>query len=222
MIRRDYLLRMVDQCLQALTRSLRLTQEQQFDAARAELDQAVRDLTGLDLNQVSELSEAELTAVLLQGDATQVLRQKCMLLVALLRQAGDTHAAQGNSQRASVCYLKALNLLLQALAREGAFDFPEFVPSVEALVSTLDSDVLPVETNAALMQHYERLGQYAKAEDALFAILEAQPDQPGLRAFGIQFYERLLRQTDEALELGNLPRPEVEGGLAELRARTAV
>ena len=45
MIRRDYLLRMIEQCIQALTRSLRLSREQQFEAARTEVDRLEQQVT---------------------------------------------------------------------------------------------------------------------------------------------------------------------------------
>jgi hypothetical protein len=67
------------------------------------------------------------------------------------------------------------------------------------------------------MQHFEQLGEFAKAEDVLFATLDAQPAQPGLREFGMAFYQRLMSKSDAALSAGNLPRPELEAGLAELR-----
>jgi len=72
-----------------------------------------------------------------------------------------------------------------------------------------------------LMQHYERTGEFAKAEDALFAMLEAEPKNPRLIKFGIAFYRRLELQNDASLETGNLPRAEVEAGLADLRTREA-
>jgi tetratricopeptide (TPR) repeat protein len=219
MIRQDYLLRMVDRCVQALTRSLRLTELGEFPEARAELDQGIRNLAGLDLDQVSGLTESELMTFLLRGEPTQVLRQKCMLLTALLRQAGDVQAAQGNKSQARSLYLKALNLQLDVLAREAPFDIPEAVPRVEVLLRALEGESLPLPTYGALMQYWERSGQYAKAEDALFAMLEAYPAHPALAEFGLQFYERLLRQSDEALESGNLPRSEVLAGLAELKSR---
>jgi len=143
MIRRDYLLRMVEQCVQALARSLGLVQRGQFDQARAEVNQAMQDLAGLDLSGIQGLSESELLAALLRGEPTQILRQKCLLVVALLRQAGEVYAAEGRPEESRQCYLKALNLQL----------------------------------------------------------------------------EILLRQTDEVLAAGDLPRPEVESGLAELRAQ---
>jgi hypothetical protein len=217
MIRRDYLFRMVDECLQVLTRSLRLREEGQLEAARAELDGGIRDLTGMDLAQILLLSDAELTALLVQGGPTQVLRQKGMLLVALLRGAGDNLRAESRTEESRQCYLRALNLQLQILTREGLFDFPEFVPRVEELAGELSDEALPLETGLGLLQYYEQAGAFAKAEDALFALMEAHSERPGLAAFGIQFYERVLRQSDEALERGQLPRSEVEAGLVDFR-----
>jgi hypothetical protein len=69
------------------------------------------------------------------------------------------------------------------------------------------------------MEHYERTGQFGKAEDALFAILEGGVDGELAVNFGISFYERLLGQSDARLSEGNLPRSEVEAGLQELRER---
>jgi hypothetical protein len=78
---------------------------------------------------------------------------------------------------------------------------------------------LPLETQARLMQHYERTGEFAKAEDALFAMLDAEPEQAPLLEFGISFYRRLEGQSDSRLADGNLPRAEVEAGLTDLNAR---
>ena len=69
------------------------------------------------------------------------------------------------------------------------------------------------------MHHYERTGEFAKAEDSLYAMLDVEPRNAGLLEFGIAFYERLARQSDDVLAAGNLPRTELEAGLAELRNR---
>jgi hypothetical protein len=70
-----------------------------------------------------------------------------------------------------------------------------------------------------LMEHYERTGQFGKAEDALFAILDGDVDNDLALNFGISFYERLLGKSDAQLTDGNLPRNEVEASLQELRDR---
>jgi hypothetical protein len=69
------------------------------------------------------------------------------------------------------------------------------------------------------MQYYERLGDFGRAEDMLFSMIEAQPDNMALLDFGIGFYERLKRHSDDALAVGNLPRPELDASLAQIAER---
>ena len=114
-----------------------------------------------------------------------------------------------------------MHLLLEVLLHEGATALPDFVPRLEMLLAGLRGQPLPPRACAAVMLQYELVGEYAKAEDALFALLESEPENPALIELGFAFYERLLRQSDAALSAGNLPRAEVEAGLSELRARRA-
>ena len=88
-------------------------------------------------------------------------------------------------------------------------------------VAALYDSALPLPTLARLMQHYERSGAFAKAEDCLFAMLDAESSNPGLVEFGIVFYERLRSQSDANLTAGDLPRSELEASLAELRNRSS-
>ncbi|MDQ3460312.1 MAG: DUF6483 family protein, partial [Deinococcota bacterium] len=56
------------------------------------------------------------------------------------------------------------------------------------------------------------------AEDVLFSLLEAAPDELLLEQ-GRSFYRTLLSLDDDSLEAGGLPRDEVEEGLGELERR---
>ena len=100
------------------------------------------------------------------------VREKIFFLTTLLKEAGDIAAAEGRAAESRACYLKGLHLLLDSLARGDAFEQPEFVPKVDLFVGALDE--MPAHTSAVLMEHYERTGQFGKAEDALYAILEAK------------------------------------------------
>src|SRR5438445_11964979 len=100
-----------------------------------------------------------------------MLRQTTML-----KEAGDLADAQEQREESRACYLKGLHLLLGTLARGEVFDCPDFVPKVEVFMAALADSPLPLPTHALLMQHYERTGEFAKAEDALFAMLEREPD----------------------------------------------
>jgi len=218
-IRRDYILRMIEEFMQALARIRSLKQGQRWDEASGELDDELKKFIGSDWRTVARIPETELLARLMQDGPTHVLSAKTLIVTTLLMEAGDVATAGDATPEGHECYLKALHLLLEVLARGEVFDCPEFVPKVEMLVATLQSKALPVRTHAMLMQHYERTGEFAKAEDALFAILDAKADNQATVEFGITFYQRLLTQNDSALAAGNLPRAEVEDGLRELQAR---
>ena len=52
-------------------------------------------------------------------------------------------------------------------------------------------------------------------------MLDAEPNDARLLDFGITFYQRLKSQSDASLRAGNLPRGELQAGLAELERRRA-
>ena len=220
MIRRDYILQMIEEFARALARISSLRSDKRGDEAADALDEEFKRLVGEGPEAVARLSETELLARLMQGGPTQAVREKTLMLTTLLKEAGDLAVAQERVEAGRESYLKALHLLLDALARGEVCDCPEYVPKVEMLREALQGTPLPARTQARLMQHYERYGELAKAEDALFALLDADPDNEAIEEFGIGFYQRVLTQSDAMLNDGNLPRPEAEEGLNELQRRS--
>src|SRR5579864_7567685 len=217
MIRRDYILRMIEEFIKALSRIRSLKKDQRLADALVLTEEEFKRTTGLDSESVLHLSETELLAKLIQSEPLHTVREKMLFLTTLLRETGDILTAQGRIEDGRACYLKGLHLLLDSLMRGEADELPEFVPKVDEFVAALEE--MPMQTSALLMEHYERTGQFGKAEDALFAILEAEPDNSIAVEFGISFYERMQRQSDARLADGNLPREEVEAGLKELCGR---
>ena len=217
MIRRDYIMRMVEEFIQALLRIRGLKKDQRLADALVLTEEEFKRSTGLDSESVLRLSETELLAKLIQSESLHAVREKMLFLTTLLRETGDILTGQGRVEDGRVCYLKGLHLLLDSLMRGEADELPEFVPKVDEFVAALEE--LPVQTSALLMEHYERTGQFGKAEDALFAILDAEPGNSRAVEFGVSFYERMQRQSDARLADGNLPREEVETGLRELSER---
>jgi hypothetical protein len=219
MIRRDYILRMVEQFMEVLRRIQRSKKDQRWDDAGTALDEEFKRLIKQGAAGANALSLTELLSRLIEGEPTQAVQMKTFMLATLLQEAGDLAIANNQIELGRSHYLKGLHLLLHTLAGGDVEDFPEFVPKVEMFVTALADFELPVETLAALMQHYERSGEFAKAEDALFNMLEQADDNTRILEFGMAFYERLLVQSDANLEAGNLPRPEAESSLSELRSK---
>ena len=221
MIRRDYILRMIEEFCRGLARLRAYIEFEDWKQASNALDGEFQKLIGLGAEAVVQKSETELFANVIRGEATSAVAEKTLMLVRLLKEAGDVAVGEGRNNESHAYYLKGLHLLLDVIARGEALEFPEFVPQVEAFVLALRDIVLPVSTQAKLMQHYEKSDQFARAEDALFAILDQEPDNPGVFDLGTEFYRRLERRTDRILEEGNLPRAELEAGLKELQERKA-
>ena len=216
MLRRDYIVGMIEELGQFLARVRQQVTDREYSEADGELEQALERLLGPG-RDVEKLSETELLALLTLDGPTQMVREKALILVALLQEAGRLRVAQGREREGEACWLKALNLLLAVSFQDTDLEFPEFVPKIDLLRDQLGEAELPLQTLAALWRHYERTGEFARAEDALANLREAEPDNSALRDEARAFYERLLRESDGALAAGNLPRAEVEAGLAELR-----
>lgn len=219
MIRRDYILRLIEEFAQALARIRALKKDQQLGDAWLLTEEEFKRITGLNSESLLKLSETELLARLIQSEPLHAVREKMFFLTTLLKETGDIATAEGRIDEGRACYLKGLHLLLDSLARGDAFEQPEFVPKVELFVAALADGDVPVQTSALLMEHYERTGQFARAEDSLFVILDADPNNDAALDFGISFYERLLQKNDAVLTEGNLPQSEIEEGLKELRER---
>jgi hypothetical protein len=220
MIRRDYILEMIERFAQMLARIRADIAGGRPAEASDTLDHAFQELVGAGPDAVSRLSETELLALILRDDPAQVARQKTLVLVALLNEAGNLRASAEppRTDDARACWIKALDLLLEFHLQDIDLEFPEFVPKIEILRQQLADAPLPLRTLAALWRIYERNGAYAAAEDALYDLIEAQPANADLHAEAVAFYDRLLQQSDAALQAGNLPRPEVEAALSQLRS----
>jgi Family of unknown function (DUF6483) len=219
MIRRDYILGMIEEFFQALARIKSQKSAQQWREAEASVDQEFQRLLGAGAEAAAQTSETELLARTVHGEPTLAVREKILIVATLLKEAGEVFTEQGRQTEGRTCFVRGLHLLLDTFGRGEVFECPQFVPKVEEFIIALGGSDLPLETQGRLMQHYERTGEFARAEDALFAMLEAEPDHVPLLELGISFYHRLESESDAHLADGNLPRVEVEAGLADLKAR---
>lgn len=219
MIRRDYLLRQMEEFVAAMAQLAGLAKQQQWQATTTITSEQFKALAGLEAAELIRLSDTDLLARIVEGEPTHVVENKIFMLATLLKAQGDILAGEGKMEESRPYYLKGLHLLLDTFAQSGIVRRYDFVPTVETYLVALQEEPLPLPTNALLMRHYEQAGQFAKAEDALFMMLDTEPGSNELMNFGAAFYRRLLSLSDHALAQGNLPRGEVEAGLAELNRR---
>lgn len=220
MLRRDYILRMIEEFVRALARLNTLKQERRFGEASIDLKEQFERLLGTDPQSALRLSDTVLLSKLIANEPSQPVRDKALMAARLFFEEGELAAAR--EEEASAYYLKGLHLLLHTLRQHDLPELPEYVPTVERFVHAVRDVALPLQTSGLLMEHYERAGQFAKAEDMLFQILEGSPENTALVEFGEAFYRRLENQSEAALLGGGLSPEEVKTGIEELRRKFSV
>lgn len=222
MMQRDYILRLIEQLGQVIAHVAGLKQRGRPEEAEQLIDQTLRQVTGLSLEEVDQLAAEQLTALL------QLLRtddpneptpaDKLTAVAILLEEAAALVNGGPTTDLRPTRLLKALQLHLTVLLQEEPTS-PHAAAGVGRLVEALAGYELPAPTKDQLWQCYAQMGQFAKAEDWLFSLLD-DPDAPDdIFERGLAFYVLLSQQSDAALHAGNLPRDEVEAGKRELQAR---
>lgn len=212
MLTEDYLLRIIHQAAQAIAGILGLQKEERYAQALEAIDRTLQEFLGLSSDLVARLPEGTLVSMLTVADVPDTGR--LLFLAEMLAMEGDLYAARGDAVASRRWHLKSLNLFLIVARLADPPALASQLTRIEALAAALRP--LPGSTLPELFHYFEAAGSYGKAEDALFDLIEASADPAGAVEMGIAFYERLKEKAGAELAAGNLPRPEVERGLAEL------
>lgn len=205
---------MIAQLVKMLAVIFKLKVSKRYDDALREIDQVMRKLCGMNSQLVNALSEESLVATLRGGAKLDV--GKTLVIAELLKQEADVLHEQGNEEGSVQRYAKALRLFLEALREADYAELPEYSPKFDELFLALDGYVLSSETSRLLVGFFVHYGQFDDAEDVLSDLLEDEENSEDALAFARDFYTRLAEKTDDELEMGGLPRDEIDDALARL------
>lgn len=215
MINKDYILRLAERLGRFLARIIFLQETDQNEEALILIDEAFRQALGLTSVMINSLPEEALLAMLTPNDVLNV--ELCFYVAALLKAEGDVYANLGKQDESYYRHLKALNLFLELFLRGKSFDGLDLFSNIDDLVKKLEEYELPLATNQKLFGYYEKAGRYARAEDILFEMLEAEDRPDSLLTQGVAFYHRLMAKSDDELLPGNLSRDELTEGLTQVQ-----
>ena len=202
-------MKLVQEFAQVLACVLGLKQKGEYAAGLREIDRALKKFWDIDPERAGELSlEDWIGFCRAEGTAAE---QSLMALAGLFQEQGELHAIEGRSDSSRQSQALALGLYLEALA--SCVVSLDLLQKVEHLIEQTADAPLSHEVLRRLLGYFEARGQFAKAEDTLFAWLDT--GDAGAAAAGEAFYERLRGKSDQALAMGGLPRVEVEQGREE-------
>jgi hypothetical protein len=216
MIERDYIMRMITMLVAMVGRILAFKNSRDFPQALLEIQTTGKALLGIDRKLVDQFSVPQLMQLF--GSDLSVAVPKSYVLGVLLKEEAEVRELMHENARSVELYSKSLALFMETYLRSGEPVEPRHLAFADEVLEKLRGQTLPVDLLEGIFRYEEAMGRFARAEDALFAVLETTP------AFveeGILFYERLLKHSDDQLAEGNLPRAEVLEGMRELSTRRA-
>ncbi len=216
MLKQDYILRMIEQLAQALRRVMARVKTENPAVVHHELEEALKDLTGLSFDVLDSLPLPAILTILnsyADPDPARILAiAECSFVRARLADADD------KADTAFRARVTALTLYLEAFSLFRHEALAEAESRAEELIAELKTIDLPGETVLRLFRYRAATGRFGDAENALFELIERDLAGNDVIDEGKAFYRRLLTLPAADLEKGNLPHDEVIDGLAELEA----
>jgi len=207
-VQQDWLLRMIQQLSVFIAGIKKMRQKGEWQEVHAAIGEGIGRFAGLNASLVHAISEDDLIQLLSTRGGIDL--DRWWALSELMREEGLTLEAQGDEPGAQRAFAKSLRLGLEVLAE--AEEVPSYldVSGLEEVIArTIDQPMTPA-TRSELVAYLTNTGRLDKAENlVLWATEEEEPEAPILAG---KFYERLLRMSDEELELGGLSRGEAADG----------
>jgi len=220
-VERDYILRLIKQMTDALAIVFRLERGGDFLEALRVIDSTYQQLLGLDANTVASLPSDTLLSLIRSSGAgyqgQQAVAERLTVLANLLQAEGDIYEGLGKTEDSVARRVKALDIQLAILTNEDPSS-TRAADAVRTLLIRLEEYELSIRTKILLWRHFEQFGDFARAEDWMYEAMEDESAPPDMSQRAIAFYHRLLDHTDFDLVHGNLPRSEVEAGLAQVES----
>lgn len=216
MLRKDYIMRMVEQIQKAIVDIVRKRRENDLPAAEQLLDQASTGNLGLPLAVVLSQPPDKLKAMFTYEGEIDV--GKCIVAGELFEQAAAMHADRGAPDQAEGMLLRSLYFYMEGYRVLPDKERKLYALKIVGLMERFPDLAAGEPELLKIVGVYEAAHKFDHAEDLIFELVDDGVE--GALPQGVAMYERMLRRRDEELEAGGLPRDEVEQGLQELRAKT--
>lgn len=214
MINKDYILRLAERMGRELAILLGLRKREKYQEALIHIDDLLLRMSGFTSRSINALSEEMLLKALSPLGNLNV--EICLCIATMLKAEGQVYEDQANLNESYYRYCKSLFLFLTALRYEPIDDDTQFSTDIREILVKLEDYELPDNLKKRLFWYYEYSEQYAKAEDALFELLETYPMDQEIRSHGMAFYKRLHTKSDADLLMGHFSRAEIYEGMAQL------
>jgi hypothetical protein len=215
MLTEDYIMRMINQAIYVLRKILGLKGAGKYQEALLEIDMMLEALLGLKSSLVKRLDDESILNSLTQQDKLDT--DRLYVVAELIREEGEILAEMQREEESALSFLRSLHFYLEVVLSGGAPTFDPPHEHIENLYQKLHVYQLPSETLYLLFCYYEDTGRYGRASNALEKMGSDPETQAEVIQEQIEYFERLLEKTDDALLSGGVTRADIENRLTGLR-----
>jgi hypothetical protein len=206
----DTLLRMLVAAIsETIARLAQLRTAGYHQEALEVIDQNLEELLGLKADLVRQLDDQHIIEMLTTNGILDFGR--LYYVAELFRQESEIQARRGDNNLECTSQIRALNLFIE-VGFTVENEFLEADDHIDELCEALGKEI-PEDTLFKLFDYYEQVGAFDRAESAINLMLEITENNPDILRERLNFYERLLTETDEELEAGGLSRAKIESQL---------
>lgn len=211
MIRRDYILRLIEQFFQIVRRMANYRAEKRYAEALTEARKAYKQFMGVDAAFIDSQSAKGLIDM---GRSGLFGPEQLAMAAKLLREEAESLEGLEVPIEANLRRTKSLALFFEVFLADGAPRLKIFEEDTDALLGRLEETGLPLDLARLAPLWHERRSRLSEAEDAWFRLAEAVERGDRAQLEGEEYYQRLAARQDGELDQGGLPRDELEEGLA--------
>jgi len=161
MLTEDYLIRRINQAIALLMHALGLRKDGQLVAAQTDIDIALELILGMRSVLLKEMDDASLLQLLtVRGE---IDTERLALVAKLFKEEAAIFDLEGRPSDSIRDGLRALNFLLILAMDEKAGLTADQITDIEQLRAWLQGQRLPLDTQAALLDYYQRLLEFDDA-----------------------------------------------------------
>ncbi|MCV9951381.1 DUF6483 family protein [Paenibacillus sp. BT-177] len=211
MLRKDYLLSMMEELTSAVASVLGLRRENKHVEALKQLDELLNKQFRLRSDLLRRLPPEQIIELFRMGPGMEA--DELQQVARILEEEAVIYMETSRLDEGIRILMKSLHLYLYSDLNGATRDLQVLPERIACIVKLLHEYELSPETSKLLAVHYERENRLDQAADVWFGLAWEQPE---LRSEAEIFYSQLLDKTDAELERGGISRQEIIEGLSEI------
>jgi hypothetical protein len=157
MIRRDYLMRLIEQFAEALSKLLRLKKNKNHEEALSLIGQTYKELLGFDSLFVNSFSADDLISLVSTDGGPDA--NKCIIIAILLKEEGEVYETRNQHDISQIRYLKSLDIFLRGSLSAGEIKMDMNSYDLGKIVDKLEKEKLPEDVRIRLSKYYEKINK---------------------------------------------------------------